>query len=257
MKLVYIENEPHITRLEYEKIKNAPLAEQRFKFYGHMVYAFADISRMETDEHVYWAYTTHSPKWNPKSGIYLRNDSTNGCSYDKKTKKFKFWYGKQIMFANDDIYKDMCKYFGAEWFINEVNSLKISTTNSVFVKVLLGKITNTDELIRAIIKANPVLRSYDLDINKVRTYVESSHHCRIQAIADYVDVAKDINVVLDILSNPNNNLAWQVSDLISYARMLNKKIDFSWDQETLKAMHTKWQEEIEVIKQEWMPLLSF
>ena len=257
MNKVYIESDANLNRLECEKVMQAPLAEQRFKFYGHMIYGYSDISRMETDTHVYWANCTHIPKWNPKTGIYFRNDSTGGCSYDKKTKKFKFWYGKQVMFLSDDIYKNMCEYFGAEWFINEPQGLKISTTNSVFAKVLLGKITDKDELIKAIVKANPVLRNYNLDISKLRTYIESASHNRIQGIADYVDVAKDINVVLDVLSNPNNNLSWLISDLIAYARMLNRKIDFSWDSETQKAMHTKWQEEIEVIKQEWMPLLSF
>ena len=257
MTLTYIEDDQHPTRQKYEALRNAPMAEQRFKFFGNDVYPYQDISRMETDTHVYWAQTVHTPKWNVKTGVYLKNESSVGCTYEKATKKFKWWYGKQVMFAAPQMYRDMCKYFGAEWFMEETNGLKISTTNSVFAKVLLGKITNTDQLMKAIIKANPVLRNYDLDLNKVRAYVESSAHCRIQAIADYVDVAKDINVVLDILSNPNNNLSWLISDLIAYARMLNRKIDFSWDQDTQKAMHNKWHEEIEVIKQEWMPLLSF
>ena len=34
MKLTYIENEPHTSREKYEKLKSAPLAEQRFKFFG-------------------------------------------------------------------------------------------------------------------------------------------------------------------------------------------------------------------------------
>ena len=260
MEKIYIEDADgaNLGRLECEKIMNAPLSEQRFKFFGNMIYGYSDITRLETDTHVYWSNTTHIPKWNQKTGIYLRNDSTGGCTYDKKTKKFKFWYGKQVMFLDDRIYKDMCKYFGAEWFIDDLNSLKISTTNSVFVRVLKGNITNTIDLIKAVVKANPILRKYDLDLSKVYNFVQlSGQHMRIQSIADYVDVAKDINVLLDKLSQPGNHLSWRITNLVALARMLDRKIDFNWDDDTIEKVHNKWTEEVDTIKEEWMPLLAF
>ena len=127
MNRVYIENEPHPTREKYEELKNAPMAEQRFKFFGNDIYPYQDISRMETDTHVYWAQTSHTPKWNAKTGMYLKNDSSVGCTYDKTTKKFKWWFGKQVMFAAPQMYEDMCKFFNAEWFVKELinDTLKI------------------------------------------------------------------------------------------------------------------------------------
>jgi hypothetical protein len=257
MTRVYIEDQPTLAREVFEKLKTAPFAEQRFKFYGNDVQGYHDISRGETDTHVYWSSTTHAPKWNPKSGVYLRKDTDSGCTYDKTTKKFKFWYGKQIMFGKPDMYQDMCKYFNAEWFLNEPHGLRGSTTNSVFAKILLGKITNRDELIKSIIKTNPMLRNYDLDINKVRTYVSAGQHHRIQAIADYIDVAKDVNVLLDVLSDPNNNVSWELGSLVRNARMLNRKVDFSWNNDTIDVKRHEWSREIDGIRQEWLSLLSF
>ena len=257
MTRVYIEEHPMAAREAFEKLKIAPLQEQRFKFYGNDVLGYHDISRAETDTHVYWSSTTHIPKWNPKSGIYLRKDTDSGCTYDKTTKKFKFWYGKQIMFGKPDMYQDMCKYFGAEWFLNETHGLRSSTTNSVFAKILLGKITNRYELIRSAVKTNPMLRNYDLNINKVHTYVSAGQHHRIQAIADYIDVAKDVNVLLDVLSDPNNNISWELGALVRNARMLNRKVDFSWNNDTIEFNRQQWSSEIDAIRQEWLPLLSF
>lgn len=262
MKLVYVNETEgqgaNLGRLECEKIMKAPLKEQRFKFFGNMIYGYSDITRLETDTHVYWAHSTRIPKWNEKTGIYIKNTPSSGCTYDKKTKKFKFWYGKQIMFQDPNMYTDMCKYFGAEWFIDAPNSLRVSVTNSVFARVLQGKINNSTDLIKAVVKNNPVLRKYDIDINRIHNYVEmNGQYNRIQSIADYVDVAKDINVLLDQLSNPGNQISWRISNLISLARMLDRKIDFTWDSETIEKVYDKWTEEVETIKEEWMPLLAF
>jgi hypothetical protein len=257
MTRVYIEDQPMVARKVFEELKTAPLAEQRFKFFGNDVPGYHDISRAETDTHVYWSSTMHAPKWNPKSGIYLKKDSDSGCTYDKTTKKFKFWFGKQIIFGKPDVYQDMCKYFGAEWFLTETQGLRSSTTNSVFAKVLLGKITNTTELIKAIIKSNPMLRNYDLDLVKVYAYVSAGQHNRIQAIADYVDVAKDLNVLLDMLSDPNHGISWDMQSLVRNARMLNRKIDFSWSQSTIDLKREEWTRDVETIRQEWLPLLAF
>jgi hypothetical protein len=257
MTRVYIEDQPVLARHQFEKIKNAPLAEQRFKFFGNDVIGYHDISRAETDTHVYWSSNTHVPKWNPKTGVYLKNDSDSGCTYDKTTKKFKFWFGKQIVFTKPEMYQDMCKYFGAEWFLDEKQGLRLSTTNSVFVKVLLGKITNTNDLIKAIIKTNPMLRNYDIDVNKMYSYVSAGHHNRIQSVADFVDVAKDINVLLDSLSDPDTNIAWELQPLVRYARMLNRKIDFGWDRATCNRKRDQWGQEVQAMREEWLPLLSF
>lgn len=258
MTRVYIEDQPMLAREAFEKLKTAPLQEQRFKFYGNDVVGYHDISRAETDTHVYWASTTHIPKWNPKTGIYLKKDTDSGCTYDKATKKFKFWYGKQIMYGKPDMYQDMCNYFGAGWFLKETHGLRSSTTNSVFAKILLGKITNRYELIKSAIKTNPMLRNYDLDINKVDAYVSADKHHRIQAIADCIDVAKDVNVLLEVLSDPNNsNISWELGALIRNARMLNRKIDFSWSNETINHKRQEWSKEIDNIREEWLPLLSF
>jgi hypothetical protein len=256
MKLTYIENEPHTSREVYEKLKGAPLPEQRFKFFGGDVFPYQDISRMETDTHVYWAITSHVPKWNEKTGVYLKNDSAMGCTYEIATKKFKFWYGKQIMFGNTEMYQDMCKYFGAEWFIEETNGLKISTTNSVFVRVLKGKITNTEELIKDIMKTNPLLRKHNIDANKLLSYVKTTNN-RVQTLADYIEVAEDIDALLDHVCKSGSIFSWRIHDLMKYARMLNRKIDFTWSEAMITNQLNKWEKEVEVIRQEWLLLYSF
>jgi hypothetical protein len=179
-----------------------------------------------------------------------------GCTYEIATKKFKWWYGKQIMFGNTEMYTDMCKYFGAEWFIEEINGLRISTTNSVFVRVLKGKITNTEELINSIVKTNPLLRKHNVDTNKLLSYVTTTNN-RIQTLAEYIEVAENIDALLNRVCTSGSVFSWRIHDLIKYARMLNRKIDFTWSEAMITHKRNEWEKEVEIIKQEWMPLLWF
>jgi hypothetical protein len=160
------------------------------------------------------------------------------------------------MFGNTEMYTDMCKYFGAEWFIEETNGLKISTTNSVFVRVLKGKITNTDELINAIMKSNPLLRNHSVDTNKLLSYVETTNN-RIQTLADYIEVAENIDTLLDRVCKSGSIFSWRLHDLMKYARMLNRKIDFGWSEAMITDKRDKWEKEVEIIRQEWLLLYSF
>lgn len=256
MNKVYIGDIPDIYRLEYEKLKTAPLEEQRFKYFGHDIGVFSDTTRWETDTCVYWAITNHTPKWNNKTGIYLKNKSSAGCTYDKTTKKFKWWFGKQVMSVNVDMHADMCKYFNAGWFMNEPIGIRISTTNSVFVKVLQGKITNINELLKNIIKVNPTLRAYDLDLDKVYAFGTAAAFNRIQSIADYIDVAKDVNVLLDFLCDQNTE-TWMLDELVRLAKMLGRKVDFSWTPDVIKLKKVDWQQDVDSLRGEWLTLLSF
>ena len=118
-----------------------------------------------------------------------------------------------------------------------------------------GKITNTTELVECIVKTNPVLRNCNLDISKLIVYTAATNN-RVQTLTDYVDVAKDVNVVLDKLSN-HGAFSWIMLDLVKYARMLNRKIDFNWDLSTITSKRIEWEREIEAIREEWLPLYSF
>jgi hypothetical protein len=253
MQVTSIECLPIGYKESYLTYKSKPLEQQRFAFFGGKVHGYHEVSRKETDTHVYWVQNSAAPKWNSKSGLYLRNTSSQGATYDKATKKFKWWYGKQMAVSNNVILKDMCDYFKAEWFNNAPINLKISTTNSTLSKVLLGKITNPRDLIKGIIKVNPTLRNLNISTELVWRWLNSGNSSRIQALGDMMSVAKDPNHVLEfILDGQNNYMHHELVDLSKQAQMLGRKIDFKWSMNRMKEVHNEWTIEIMDMEQDYV-----
>jgi hypothetical protein len=229
----------------YENLKNQSIDKQRFSFFKGSLYTWEENTRAESDTHIYWASNHCSPKWNDKTGLYLKRNSTFGCTYEKATKKFKWWFGKQATVNGTLIVADMCNYFKTEWFNSIPVGLRLSTTNTNMNKVLLGKITNPRDLI----KANPTMRGMNISTELVWDYVNKNQGYRIQNLADTLSVAKDPNHAIEYVIS-NNGATWDMQDLTKQAQMLGRKIDFKWSSNRIKEVHQDWTREIMDIEQE-------
>jgi hypothetical protein len=235
----------------YLNIKVQPIDKQRFAFFKGNLYTWVEETRSESDTHIYWAVNNCSPKWNKTGGLYLKRDSVAGCTYDKATKKFKWWFGKQAIIQMPNIVTDMCNYFKTEWFDSAPQGLKISTTNSTLSKVLLGKITNPRDLIRGIIKANPTMRGMNISIETMWKYCNTRPGVRLQSLSDTLSVAKDPNHAIEYMSD-KDYMTHDMLDLIKQAQMLDRKIDFKWSKSRIAEVHTEWTKEIMDIEQEYI-----
>jgi len=235
----------------YLNLKQQPIDKQRFSFFKGSLYQWTEETRAESDTHIYWAVNACTPKWNKTSGLYIKRDCAAGCTYDRATKKFKWWYGKNAIINMPNIVTDMCNYFKTEWFDNAPQGLKISTTNSTLSKVLLGKITNPRDLIKGIIKANPTMRGMNISIETMWKYCNTRAGMRLQSLSDTLSVAKDPNHAIEYMLD-KDYLGHDLSDLIKQGQMLNRKIDFKWSKSRIAEVHTKWTKEIMDIEEEYV-----
>ena len=238
----------------YLNMKEQPIDKQRFSFFKGSLYTWIEETRAESDTHIYWTVNNCAPKWNKKTGLYLKRDSVSGCTYDKATKKFKWWFGKHATVQMPNIVTDMCNYFKAEWFNNVPQGLKISTTNSTLSKVLQGKVTNPRDLIKAIVKVNPTMQGMNISTELLWKYCNTHGGSvrRIQSLSDMLNIAKDPNHAIEYMME-RDYLDHHLSDLVKQAQMLNRKIDFKWSKSRIAEVHTEWTKEIMDIEQENIP----
>jgi hypothetical protein len=250
-KAVFTEREAYTT------LKAQSLDKQRFAFFGHKLHTWAEDTRAESDTHVYWASNACIPKWNIKTGLYLKREAGAGCSYDKVKKTFKWWYGKQAIIACPVLVADMCNYFKTEWFDAIPPSLRVSCTNTNLNKVLLGKVTNPRDLIKAILKTNPVMRGMNISTETLWKYVNARGHAnRLQALSDIMTVAKDPNHALEYMATAEY-MSFDTQDLIKQAQRLNRKIDFKWSRSRMGEVHSDWTKEIMDIEQEYVESINY
>jgi hypothetical protein len=240
----------------YWDLKEKPIDKQRLQYFKGNMYAWQEETRAETDTHVYWASNTCNPKWNKKTGLYLRKNSVYGCTYEKATKKFKWWFGKQANHGGSTIPGDMCNYFKVEWFNNMPAGLKLSTTNTNMNKVLLGKITNPRDLIKGIIKTNPTLRGMNISTELLWDYCNLNHGYKIQSLCDTLSVAKDPNHAIEYMYT-SGTVDWEMQDLIRQAQMLDRKIDFKWSKKRMQEVHGDWTREIMDIEQDSVEMIKY
>jgi hypothetical protein len=249
-----------VQKTTYENIKNQPIDKQRFQYFKGSLYVWTEDTRAESDTHIYWASNHCKPKWNNKTGLYLKRDSTFGCTYEKAT-KFKWWFGKQATTIGSLILSDMCNYFRVEWFNSIPVGLQNSTTNTNMNKVLLGKITNPRDLIKAIIKTNPTMRGMNISTELVWDYLNKNQGYRIQSLADTLSVAKDPNHAIEYVISKyvisNGATVWDMQDLIKQAQMLGRKVDFKWSTNRVKEVHQDWTREIMDIEQETVESIDY
>jgi hypothetical protein len=236
-------------KVKYEELKQQSIDKQRFAFFKGDTHVWVDETRAESDTHVYWACNACVPKWNKKTGIYIKRDASAGCTYDKATKKFKWWFGKNAVLNGPNLVKDMCNYFKAEWFTNSPLGLQNSTTNCTLSKVLLGKITNPRDLIKSIIKVNPTMRGMHISTELVWDYINKKAGQKVQSLADFIDVAKDPNHAIEYAIDMEY-MTFELSDLLKQAQMLNRKIDFKWSPKRILEVHNEWTKEIMDIEQD-------
>ena len=249
MQVTNITGVTPLAKAKYETVKELPIDKQRFEFFKGDVYSWGEDTRAESDTHVYWASNHCSPKWNNKTGLYLKRDAAFGCTYEKATKKFKWWFGKQAVVNGPVIVKDMCDYFKAEWFTNSPLGLQNSTTNSTLNKVLIGKITNPRDLIKGIVKTNPTMRGMNISTELLWEFLNKRVGTRLQTLCDRMSVAKDPNHAIQYcLDNEYGN--YEMLDTIKQAQMLDRKIDFKWSDKRMKEVHSEWTREIMDMEQE-------
>jgi hypothetical protein len=118
--------------------------------------------------------------------------------------------------------------------------------------VLLGKITNPRDLIKAIVKANPTLRGINISTELLWKYCNNRAGSRLQSLCDTLSVAKDPNHAIEYVIE-KDYLDHHLSDLVKQAQMLGRKIDFKWSKSRIAEVHTEWTKEIMDIEQENVP----
>jgi hypothetical protein len=256
MQVTNITDFTPVQKTTYENLKNQSIDKQRFSFFKGSLYTWTEDTRAESDTHIYWASNHCKPKWNNKTGLYLKRDSTFGCTYDKVKKTFKWWFGKQATTTGGLILSDMCNYFKVEWFNSIPVGLQNSTTNTNMNKVLLGKITNPRDLIKAIVKTNPTLRGMNISTELVWDYCNLNHGYRIQNLCDVLSVAKDPNHAIEHMY-AKGTVDWEVQDLVKQAQMLDRKIDFKWSKNRMAEVHTNWTLEIMDIEQDNVEMIKY
>jgi len=227
-----------------EEMKAMSIDYQRYLKYSNKLNPFTVFNQKETDTHVYWSISEAIPMFNNK--LFLRFKKRHGATYDKQKKTIKFWFGGTPG-SSSNMLKQIMTHFQLEWFINlrHMDSIANLISTSIFQRCIRGVITNPRQLAKAIIASKTNLKNSGLSpeslfkLFNINNYYVSS----LDQILYHIVSFKQPNMYIDYLLT-RDTFDNPYLDMISQARILDKKIDMTWSEKRLKEEHNIWTREI-------------
>lgn len=237
--------EQHHSYPEIRDIMKKSAEEQRFLYYSGKVKKDVSIVRYSYDEKMWFCSAHYKVRFGKK--IYLRKTITRGFSI--KNKKLYLWFGSKIQELLYNDIEDFLLKNRIEWLseLLKMNTYKSIITKTMFEKILLGKITNREDLVKFWIKYS--LRDKTISHSLMRQVLDS-RYIDMQIIQRNLPVFKDRNHYLESLikSRLNNNFGVvgipYLEDIVKQCKILDKKIDAKWSDKRFNEEHNKMTREI-------------
>jgi hypothetical protein len=227
----------------YTSIIELPPDRQRRFFYGNLISSFEYITRKETDTHIYWAVSNKIPKhYNNK--LFYHHKHTQGVTYDKQTKNVKIWFGEKYYNLSNIIIHDIYKVFKIDWINTVPMNIQTLINNTIFTKIIKGKITDLRGLCLAYFKTSPYKHR---DVN-VDLFIETFTKNMVspKAFTEYFLIAEDCNDMLKFIIDNTDQYGgfynYSLDIFIRNAIILDRPVDFKTTQEKLLELDKDYSE---------------
>lgn len=208
-------------------------------FHGH---TFTEANIVYKEDKIYYAYSEYKIRRGVK--YFLKKSAKNGFTFDTTTNKLQIWYGKNvqnlIMIQNA-----VLSIVNNNWMNNSYWDFM---TKSLVEKILAKKITNEQDLAKAILKLHRVKGSH----SKFHTAITERSLSK-QRFLIGVNCAKNFDHFLDHHVNNSHDYNNDLFDLERQAVTLNRKIDYTWSEKRIKSEHEAWTKELMSIEAESIP----
>lgn len=232
--------------IEHLEILQFPPELQRIYYYRNKTPRFVYDNKKETDTHIYWSTVDRKPMFENGRFFYVRQ-ALHGITYDKKKKTTKIWFGDHVNKLPRSLYDDCLKTL-APWALTKIShSLQSLVNNTIFSKIINGKIKNTLQLTEAYLKTSPY-KNMDVDVklfHKVFGNMNAYHS--VKSYKDLLLCAENINDAIKY-ANKTVSKAYLSNDpilnLCSIANMLDLKIDVNMSHDKAVRLHDEWKIEV-------------
>lgn len=104
---------------------------------------------IETDDKICLCENQYMMRFNTK--IYFKSKCTKGLTYDKKTKKIKFWFGSSIL-ENTYIIREYLRDIKCDWFFSMNEYLQTHITKTLLEGIIKRTITNPEDYTKKYMK---------------------------------------------------------------------------------------------------------
>ena len=274
--LVYLENRGKVAMEELAGIMAMPASQQRFLWYTRKVNNEFSVTQTwvsDDDQFLYVKRTQVNVRFNKK--LYCKYTPLEGYAFNTVTKDIKPWFGKPIKSLNEEMLAPLLFVTSLDWLsdaITDNTSYKKMLDLSILKRVLKGKITNRLDLVKAYVKSSPSFQDARvMPCSRIVKYLNEKRYHSLDEVLPFIKVSVNpeatANRYLDLCqqnvsflrhwADPNQSWINFGDDLMYQARVLGKKIDFTWSYKRMCQVHDEWTNDIMGLELDMVPDTNF
>lgn len=208
-------------------------------FYSKMPMHFCDRSiYIDDNSNIYYSHRIKVLK-KSANGYYLKTSQQYGFTCTSKG-SVRFWFGSSISKLPYDDIRNIFQALNIDWISNDLTHYLEYITGSLLGKILVKKITNVEDLSKAILKLYRVKASHKLFRECILLGLHKRH--LLKAVYSAVNLDNFFKFYIGYMkkaSHQNITLS-DIDDMFQQANILERKIDFNWSEKRFQQVHTDW-----------------
>lgn len=217
----------------------------RLRYYGGRVNKEYTETVLYTDEEkICFSTNKHTLYISTTSKPFTKRKTLSGLTYDRKTKKVKFWFGKTHSFNEKEI-QALRDHLGidTEWLsdLHHYGVHSILSNATILGKIMSGKVTSCRAMVKEYLKTSA--RGLNLSPEIVYKYLKSKQWgINLKLLFSHAKVCTDPNDVFNDKYRIDDD--HQLRDMLNQAKRLGKKLDLKWSEKRKMQVHAEWTREI-------------
>lgn len=287
-ELVVLSGQEHLDAIK--EAQSLDVTRQRLKFMNNKIGRYGlgkgnrdfSVTKMWVNEDkVYYACDSHKLFLSASGKLFTRSTNVQGFTFEPLNKKtLKLWHKTKLSHVDPEVVHELLKQEGAEWALETCNrgheTLRpFYLHKGIFQRILKGRITNAEDLVRAWLKLDTRWRELKVSHRAKTVLTLVRNGASLDELIDFLSMVSNVEATLDMLLQGKKMSQWNVKDengkilrdedgnwkrewhfdwfiladeiqwdMRKELTILGKKINSTWSVKRLMAEHTEMSREL-------------
>lgn len=171
------------------------------------------------DDKVYYASDVYTVFMSASGKIFTRSHNVQGFTYEPLNKHaLKLWGNTKLSAIDSEVISELLMNTGAEWALECNNDYgyhmlkRLYTHKGLFQRILKGRITNAEDLVRAWLKVDTRWRELKISHRAKSVLTLMRRNISMDELIDFLSIVSNVEATLDGLLNGKKMGQWNAKD---------------------------------------------
>lgn len=206
-----------------KEVQSLDVTRQRLKFMNNKIGPYNlgkgnrdfTVTKMWTNEDkVYYACDSYKLFLSASGKLFTRSSNVQGFTFEPLNKKtLKLWHKTKLAYIDNDVIHELLKQEGAEWALEQHNNgydtlRPFFLHKGIFQRILKGRITNAEDLVRAWLKVDTRWRELKISHRAKSILTLMRRGISLSDMIEFLSIVSNVEATLDMLLNGKKMGQW-------------------------------------------------